>query len=265
MPIITLTTDWGTKDHYLASVKGNLLKNIPNVQIIDISHEIPPFDIYQTSFILKNSYRDFPDGTIHIIGVNSEASIQTPHTAIRIDNQYFIGADNGIFSLIFDKTPDEIVELEIYQTTDKFTFSTRDVFIKAAQHIIQNNNLSQLGSVKQHIRQLKSFEPIIVHEEAENRTTITGKVIYIDRYENVMTNIGERHFLEHQKNRKFVITFNSFDDDLNKISQSYNDVPSSEMLALFDSNRLLEIAVNQGNASSLLGLYIDTKVRVVFG
>lgn len=264
MPIVTLTTDWGTKDHYLASVKGSLLSSIPNVQIVDISHEIPPFDIYQTSFILKNCYKDFPDNTIHIIGVNSEASIQTPHIAIKIDNQYFIGADNGVFSLAFEKTPEEIIELEIYQSSDKFTFSTRDVFIKAAQHIIENNSITRLGSVKSQVKQLKSFEPIIVHDDSDQSTTITGKVIYIDRYENVMTNIKEQHFKELQKNRKFRISFNSFDNDLTSISQSYNDVAPSEMLALFDSNKLLEIAVNQGNASSLLGLYLDTRVRVIF-
>lgn len=263
MRIITLTTDWGTKDHYLASVKGNLIKNIPDAQVIDITHEIPPFNINQTSIILKNCYRDFPDGTIHLIGVNSEASIQTPHTVIRIDNQFFIGADNGLFSLLFEKNPDEIVELEILQDTDKFTFSTRDVFIKAAKHIFENNEILSLGRRKEQVVQLKSFEPVIQKDESDNSIIISGKVVYIDRYENVMTNIGERHFREYQKNRKFSITFNTF-DEITKISQSYNDVAPGEMLALFGSNQLLEIAVNQGNASSLLGLYQDTRIRVVF-
>ena len=263
MAIITLTTDWGTKDHYLASVKGNLIKNIPDAKVIDITHEIPPFDINQTSIILKNCYRDFPDGTIHLIGVNSEASIQTPHTVIKIDNQYFIGADNGIFSLVFDRIPDEIVELEIHQDTDKFTFSTRDVFIKAACHIIEKGEILSLGRRKSQVVQMKSFEPVIQRDESDGSIIITGKVIYIDRYENVMTNIGERHFREYHKNRKFSISFNSF-NEISTISESYNDVAPGEMLALFGSNQLLEIAVNQGNASSLLGLYRDTRIRIIF-
>ncbi len=99
MAIITLTTDWGSKDHYLASVKGAILSKIPDATIIDISHEIAPFDLNQASYILKSVYKNFPKGSIHIIGVNCEASLDQSHVIIKEQEQYFIGADNGIFSL----------------------------------------------------------------------------------------------------------------------------------------------------------------------
>ncbi len=264
MAIVTLTTDWGTKDHYLAAVKGSLLKAIPNLTIIDIAHDIPSFDVYQASFILKNSYKSFPANTIHIIGVKSESSIKTPHIAIRIDNQYFIGADNGIFSLVFDKQPDKVVEIEIMQESDKFTFSTKDVFVKTAQIISEGKFSTDLGFETTIKNKYVPFKPVI--EPGENGSfTITGKVIYIDRYENAIINITETLFNEYCRGKNFKISFNSFSNSIEEISQSYYDVPTGEMMALFGSNGLLEIAVNEGNASSLLGLYNDTKIRIKIG
>ncbi len=260
MALVTLTTDWGTKDHYLPSVKGSLYKNIEQVQIIDISHSILPFDIYQASFIFKNCYKNFPDNTIHIIGINSDASIEQPHIAIHYNNQYFIGADNGFFSLVFGMEPIEIVEIDLIQDSDKYTFSTKDVFVKAAQHIVENSTLIGLGNTRDKINKLMSFEPVI--EMDNNSITIIGKVIYLDGYENAITNISEALFYEYVKNQIFDITFNSFSGELRQISKSYLDVPPSEMCALFSSNGMLEISINQGNAGSLLGLKVDTRVRI---
>ena len=137
------------KDHYLAAVKGSIHKLIPDAEIVDISHNIPSFDLNQTSFIIRNSYKYFPEGSIHIIGVKSDASISTPHTAVLYDGHYFIGADNGVFSLIFDHDPDKIVELDIIQDSDSFTFSTRDVFVIAAAHIASGKPFEELGIVKE--------------------------------------------------------------------------------------------------------------------
>lgn len=263
MPIITLTTDWGSKDHYLAGVKGSLLKAIPDVHIIDISHEIPPFDIYQASFILGNCYRNFPANTIHIIGVNSESSIDTPHIAVRYDNQYFIGSDNGIFSLMFDEVPNKIIEIDIIQDTDKFTFSTKDVFVKVAQHLSAGKVIDELGFKQEKLKKLMSFEPVIEHIEDEG-ISIIGKVIYLDRYENAIVNIKKDLFEQTGKGHDFSISFNSFSNTISEISSSYGDVAISDMVALFDSNDFLEIAINQGNAGSLLGLKIDTRIRITF-
>jgi S-adenosylmethionine hydrolase len=260
MAIITLTTDWGIKDHYLASVKGSLLSHIENTQIIDITHDVLPFDVYQASFIFKNSYQNFPDGTIHIIGVNSDASIENPHIAIKYNNQYFIGADNGVFSLIFGQKELEIVEIDIFQESDNFTFSTKDVFVKAAQIIDSEKSISNLGPKREKINRMMSFEPVV--EIDDNSVAIIGKVIYIDRYENAITNISEELFRSYAKNKKFDITFNTYKEELNKISKSYLDVPASEMCAIFDSNGLLEISINQGNAGSLLGLKLDSRIRI---
>jgi len=145
MPIITLTSDWGTNDHYSGMVKGSILSKIPNATIIDITHNIPPFNLNSASFILRNVIHTFPKGTIHIIDINSDASIEMPHTVLVHNGQYLIGADNGLFSLIFDSKPDEAFEIDMIQDSDSFTFSACDIFIKIAQHIVDGKSLSEVG------------------------------------------------------------------------------------------------------------------------
>lgn len=256
MPIVTLTSDWGAKDHYLASVKGMILKKIPDARIIDISHLVPPHDLTQAAFILKNCYRDFPPGTIHIIGVSTEESEVNPHTAVMAEGQYFIGADNGMFTLIFDDQPEKIVEVNLMQDSEFFTFSSRDRFVKAAAMLAEGKDITELGPARDGLNQKSMFAPVV-----ENNV-IKGIVIYVDNYENVITNITRSKFREVGRNKKFKISFRG--EEVHEIKDSYSDVPVGEILALFGSNGHLEIAMNNGTASSLLGLNPDDPVRVEF-
>lgn len=256
MPIITLTSDWGLKDHYAGAVKGAILSKMPEATIIDISHSIPSFEIEQAAFVIRNCYKNFPDGTVHIIGVNTEESDKYSHLAVKVGNQYFIGTDNGIFSLIFDNLPDLIIELQIPQDSSFFTFSSRDRFVSAAVHLATGKNLEELGEKRETIVEKILLKPVV------DNNVIKGHVIYIDSYENIITNIHEPLFTEVSKNLKFTIFFRSY--EISKISSSYNDVPVGEILALFDSNGHLEIAMNQGNAAGLLGLDYKDMIRVEF-
>jgi len=256
MPIITLTSDWGLKDHYTAAVKGSIMKQLPKSNIVDISHEIPAFNIEQASFIIKNCYCNFPKGTIHIISVNTTASIDTPHVVVQNEGHYFIGADNGIFSLIFEKEPEKVIELEIIQDSDYFTFSSRDLFVKTACLIAKGSSIDELGQIKSSVNQKILFNPVV------EENVIKGIVIYTDVYENAITNITEQLFVDNIKNRSFTIKFRGYEIDT--ISKSYHDVPHGELLALFGSNGHLEIAINQGNASGLLGLNFKDTIRIEF-
>ncbi len=256
MAIITLTSDWGHKDHYAGSVKGAILRQLPGAQIVDISHQVPAFDLNQAAFIIRNFYRSFPEGTIHILAINTEAATDTPHTLVCHHGHYFIGADNGIFSLIFDDKPERIIELDIIQDSDYFTFPSRDVFVKVACHIASGKPLESLGHPKEGILQKMSFKPVIQDD------TIKGKVIYVDNYENAFVNITEQLFNSVVKNRKFAITFRSPNYRITTISKAYKDVNPGEMLALFSTSGYLEIAIHQSKASSLLGLKMDQLVLV---
>jgi len=256
MAIITLTSDWGVKDHYAGAVKGAILRLLPEAQIVDISHHIPAFDLNQAAFIVRNFYRNYPEGTIHILAINAEAGIETPHTLVYHHGHYFIGADNGIFSLLFDDKPTKIIEIDIIQDSDYFTFPSRDVFVKVACHIAAGKPIETLGHPKDKLLQKMAFQPVIQGD------MIKGKVIYIDNYENAFVNITESLFRSIVKNHKFSISFRSANYSINEISKSYKDVSAGVMLALFSSSGYLEIAIREGKAGSLLGLKMDQLVTV---
>lgn len=256
MAIITLTSDWGLKDPYCAAVKGAILSQKQDVTIIDISHEIPVFEIEQAAMVIKSVWQDFPEGTVHIIGINTEESSKFAHTVVEAKGQFFIGTDNGIFSMLFDEKPESVIELTIPQDSDVFTFSTRDRFVKAAIHLANGKPLSDLGTPKE------SFVEKILLKPVLDQNILKGHVIYIDRYENVITNITRQLFNDTRDSRKFNIVFRSHEIDM--ISDSYTDVAPGEIVALFDSAGFLEIAINQGNAAGLLGLSIKNMVRIEF-
>jgi S-adenosyl-L-methionine hydrolase (adenosine-forming) len=256
MPIITLTSDWGHKDHYLAAVKGAIYSRMHEVTVVDISHEIPRFNVFQAAFVLRNCYKNFPGGTTHIIAVNGEASVKSPHTLVCAEGQYFIAADTGIFSLIFDNKPEAIYEITIYQDSDIFTFPARDVFVKAACHTAGSGKPKELGEPRTDYNRLNVFKPVV------DKDSIRGVVIYIDSYENVITNITEEVFREVGKGRKFSVFFRG--EEVTQMHTAYSDVAQGEILTLFGATRYLEIAMNRGNAGGLLGLDINEPVRIEF-
>lgn len=257
-PVITLTTDWGPRDHYAGAVKGAIISRLPDARIIDISHRIKPFNIKQASFILRNAFPLFPEGTIHIIGINTEESENTPHVAIQFRNHYFIGADNGVFTLMFDESPAKIVELDINQDTGYFTFSTRDRFVKAAVHLAQGKAIEELGHVRSDLNALISMRPHISGD------TISSRVVYIDNYENAFLNITSKEFAEVGKNRRFSLSIKGKSHQINTIREAYSAVPEGEIAILYSTTGLIEISINKGNAASLLGLKTDDIVLITF-
>ena len=256
MSIITLTSDWGQRDYFLAAVKGRILSRLSSVNIIDISHGISPFNLKQASFIIRNSYPFFPKGTVHIISLLTEPSEKTPHLAVQYDGQFFIGADNGIFSLIFGHNPEKIISISSGNFTELKEISSSERFIQAAVHLAAGNPVEDLGEPVHQWKEQLHFLPVVSGD------IIRGVVIYINQYENVITNITRELIEKTGKGRKFTVEFRG--ETIKKISQAYQDVPIGEIAALFGSTGHLEIAINQGNAASLLGLDINDPVRVEF-
>ena len=257
MGIITLTTDLGHTDFYQAALKGSLLSLYPTVNIIDISHEIPSFDIQQAAFILKNAYKYFPEKTVHLIGIDSVYNKDTRYLAIKHNGYYFVGTDNGIFSLLFDDSPEEIVELTVMQDLKFLHFPLTDIFAKAAVYLAKGGKLSDIGSPIQEIKKRVVIQPII------DKNTIRGSVIYVDGFQNVITNITRELFTEVQDNRTFTLHFKR-NETIKQLSWHYNEVAEGEKLCLFGISNHLEIAINKGNASGLLGLQMGDIVRVNF-
>ncbi|MCE1202723.1 MAG: SAM-dependent chlorinase/fluorinase [Bacteroidia bacterium] len=257
MAIITLTSDWGTSDYYLAAVKGTILSSLPDVTIVDVSHHIRSFDIESAAFTLRNCYHSFPRGTVHIVAVNTEESIEHPHVVMKYDGHYFIGADNGVFSMIFgDAAPEEAIEINVLQDSGFFTFSTRDRFAKVSVMILKGAQISELGTPRTEITRKFLFEPVV------SGNVIRGQVTHIDAYENAITNISYALFRKEQRNRKFEIYFAGY--RIRKIDKGYLDVGLADLVAIFGTHGMLEIAINQGKAASLCGLERTTQVIVTF-
>lgn len=270
MGIVTLTTDMGWKDHYLGAVKGALVRLSPGTQVIDISHEIPAFDITQAAFILKNTFSEFPEGTIHIIGVNAERIDKKPfsnqagvsHLVVKYKNHYFISADNGIFSLLFEDAPDLIIEINLALVPG--TFPMLNVFVPVAAMLIKNKKPEDLGIPIASYRESMQFVPVVEQDR------IRGMIIYIDSYGNAITNITLPLFKQVAKGREFSIHLPKPKYDITEVSTNYSDVPEGETLALFSSNGHLQIAINKGvesmggGANKLLGLRLNDIIQVEF-
>lgn len=252
----------GLKDYYVAAVKGSIFSQLPEAKVIDITHEIPPFDIFKTAFILKNCYKNFPKGSIHIIGVNAEISVDTPHVIVKHDEHYFISADNGIFSLLFDEIPEDVFQINVMQDTDDLTFPVKDVFVKVACHLARG------GTPELVARKTTLNNQMLQHKPVFDENSIRGSIIYIDGYGNLITNITQSMFKQIAKSRAFTIFFRNI--QINELSKRYNEVPEGEPLAIFTSTGYLEIAMNKavegsgGGASKLFGIKLFDTVVVEF-
>jgi len=182
MAIITLTTDFGYKDHFVGAIKGTIYKEIADAKIVDISNEINPFNIPECAYILKNSYKSFPDGTIHIVGVDSEPTVENQHIAVFVDGHYFISANNGVVSLITSEIePEKVVEINI-PNPDYGSFPVLDVFVKVACHIARGGTLEVVGKSFEKLKDIREFTPRII----ENGNGIVGSVIYIDNFGKIL-------------------------------------------------------------------------------
>lgn len=270
MSIITLTTDYGNKDYSVSELKAKIYNEISDVRIVDVSHNISPFNLTEAAYIIKSAYRHFPKDSIHIIGIDSELTPENAHIAMKFNDNYFIGADNGIFSMIIDDfKADSIVEINIHKNYNN-TISTNDVFVKIATHILRDGKLEVIGKKIDSIKEIKDIKPAISNDDNQ----IIGSVIYIDNYGNVVTNITQKNFNEISKSRPFTIYARNV--KFNRIYNSYSDaidysIPKDKReedgkkIALFNNLGYLELSIYKsnpstvGSASTLFGLnYRDT-------
>ncbi|WP_369992911.1 S-adenosyl-l-methionine hydroxide adenosyltransferase family protein [Winogradskyella sp.] len=275
MAIITLTTDFGEKDHFSGAIKGAIYSELLDVRIVDISHSVSPFNISEAAYIILNAYSSFPKGTIHIIGIDSELNPENKHIAVNLDDHYFICANNGIMSMICAEiAPEKIVEINIHDKIET-SFPVLDVFVKVACHIARGGTLEVIGKVINNIKPIKNLIPFVNDEKNQ----IIGSVIYIDNYGNVITNIKQKFFEEVQKTREYEISARSH--KFKKIYAKYSDIVNFEIeeskrndegkgLVVFNSSGYLEIAVYKsncstvGSASTLMGLKRMDTVTVNF-
>ena len=257
MAILTLTTDWGIRDHFAGALKGLLHSALPGITIVDITHQITANNIQQAAYIFKNCYRKFPAGSVHFIGVNNQKDNPFELIAIHHQAQFFIGMNNGVYSMIFDDIPTEIAVIDsVDQQSPGFDLETIAV---AATHLASGYALNELGFPPKHFVQRSTFQPVIEEE------VIRGIIIYIDEFGNVVTNIHHALFNEQLRGRKFeIVTLKLQNHVITEISNQYSDKEPGDMIAVFNSSGYLEIAINQDSASKLLGLKLNDNIRIEF-
>jgi S-adenosyl-L-methionine hydrolase (adenosine-forming) len=251
MPVITLTTEWKPDDFYYGIIKGKLSTLCPEAIVIDNAGSIPPFDISRASFIIRNTFNTYPAGTVHIICVHSEEGKDREHLIVSARGHYFIGTDNGIFNLILNAEPDEVVRIDHNDKADEL-----EVFAKAAAGLMSGKKPSDLGKT------VKTLIEKVPLRATIDKEVIIGSIIFIDSYGNALSNITREVFYRVFENKIFRIQIQSNRNYTGKISNKYSDVPVGELLARFNQLDLLEISVNGADVSELLGLSVGSVVRV---
>lgn len=261
MQIVTLTTDWGTKDFFAGMVKGKLYSAIPDVLVVDITHDIEQYNIMNTAFVVKNACLNFPKGTIHIIDVNSFFSLEKDinYVVIEYNEQYFICADNKMPHAIFGDECTTIIEIATYWDSNFYNFVVYDLFCKVAALIANGTPLDEIGYRRERLNQSQAIAPIC------DNNSIKANVMYVDSYGNAYLNIKYEEFMAVAQNRPFKLMLQSGVHQLTELCSSYNEAKSnSDLVVTVSSTGYIQIAMKIASAEQLLNLKERDQVIIIF-
>jgi len=255
MAIVTLLTDSGESDHYVAAIKAKIISVNPGIRVEDISHTIKPADIAHAAFVLRAVFRDFPKGTVHLVGVDSTGNRGDAYIALQLEDYFFVGCDNGLFGLISDKPHQQLVELNAINSIST-TFPERDIFANVASKLASGVSITNLG------KPMPSFKKMIDRQVKATKKQITGSVVRVDSMGNLITNISRESFDILSKGKVYTIQFGG--EKFRRMHTQYSQAEQGECFIVFNSLNLLEIGIYKGNASELLGLGYDSAVNITF-
>ena len=255
MAIVTLLSDSGDSDHYVAAIKARVLSTNPGLTLIDISNKIAACDIAHGAFVLKSVFRDFPKGTVHIVAVDAGGNKGDAFIALQLEDHYFVSVDNGLLGLISDKPYQSLVELNVINPVNT-TFPEKDILAPAAARLASGVSLSSLGTP------LQSFKKMTDRHVKATKKQILGHVVRVDSFGNLITNIEKEAFDILSKGKVYTLQFGS--EKVRRIHTSYFQADQGDCFVLFNSLGLLEIGIFKGNASELLGLSYDSPVNIIF-
>lgn len=254
MGIITLTTDLGLRDFYVSSVKGRIYSQSPDTKVVDITHQVKPFNLAEAAFILSSAFPNFPEFTTHLVSIESDFDTQGDFVLTQVNNHYFIAKNNGLISLITDEPPQKIRKLK-ESNRSLLKFPLKEIMADIAVKIDKGTPLNELGDPMDEMVARANLRPILMER------VIRGTVIYIDNFGNAITNITKATFERYPEKTQISVNYNKT-DYIEGLLEHYEDVPEGECIALFGTNSFLEIAINKGNASQLLGLHIGHTIIV---
>jgi S-adenosyl-L-methionine hydrolase (adenosine-forming) len=256
MTIVTVTSDWKNCDYYTGGLRGSLISLSSGLSVVEVTNSIPCFDVLQEIFILRSVFRHFPESSIHLLGVMSEPSPNAPMVIVFGDGHYFVGVNDGRFSLLFENPPSVCFEILKFNEMPFSSFMSLELFREAVDIILTNSfeKRTKICNLK------RESSPGVVH----NPNLIVGRVVYSDSLGNAITNIEKRLFDSIHKGRDFTIFVQGPYTKINRISRGYNDSSPGELIALFNSLGYLELAVNQGNITTLESLNPSSEIRIKF-
>jgi S-adenosyl-L-methionine hydrolase (adenosine-forming) len=255
MAIVTLLTDSGETDHYVASIKAKILSVNPGLTLVDISNRIAPCDIGHGAFVLKSAFRDFPSGTVHLVGVDSAGAKEDAIIALQLEDHFFVGVDNGLLGLISEKSHQQVVQLNSVNPIQT-TFPERDIFAQAAAKLASGVSITTLG------KPMASFKKMTDRFVKATKRLIAGNIIRVDVYGNLITNIPKDAFEVLSAGKSFTIQFGG--EKFRRIHKNYFEADPGDCFLIFNSLGVLEIGMYKGNASELLGLKYDSPVNISF-
>jgi len=247
MPLLTLSSDIGTQDYLVAAMKAQLLKANPDFRLVDISHNIPPFNYPQAAYVCRNAIRNFPAFTYHLLLLNLYEAKPEQLLLVFHNEQYFLCPDNGLITMILEEKPELLIGIPLDKTVIKNALYFTEVMANVVNKLANGESIKNIGVPDVSYLEKNPLRPMFSDDWIE------GQIIFIDNFENVIVNITRAQFEQQRKGRHFKIVFKR-DEVIESISESYADVAEGEKLALFNSAGYLEIAINKGNAAGLFGL-----------
>jgi S-adenosyl-L-methionine hydrolase (adenosine-forming) len=258
---ITLTTDYGLSDAYVAALKGQLLRQHPAAQLIDISHNISKYNLQQAAYVLKNAYHFFPDGSLHLLDVSNFNLDPAEYMLFAFDGHFFVMPDNGLASLLTQNAHLRTYLVPANGRTALHSFSMLNDVLPALQPFLTGASLEEVyGPANEHYHMLMPFLPAI------SGNNLNGVVLHIDGYENLITNVDRAYFNSFMKgSNDFTIHLKrkiNHENRVNQLVNSYEEVAPGNIACFFGHNNLLQIAIRGGNAASLLGLRMGDPIFI---
>lgn len=258
-PVITLTTDFGLADHFAGVMKGVILGIAPDARIVDISHEVQPFEIADGAFTIAEAYRYFPERSVHVVVVDPGVGTARRPVLVEAAGQFFVGPDNGVFTMVYDREAHVVRAI----TNDRFflpdvsrTFHGRDVFAPCAAHLAAGTSADAFGDPIHDYVQLGLMKP-----QQMARRVWAGTVLKVDRFGNLITNLHVDRFPE-LLTRPFELSVGL--RQIIGLAPTFGDCAPGELANVVGSSGYLEVIENQGSAAKTLGCGAGAPVEITF-
>lgn len=249
MTLITFTSDFGLSDHYVAQFKARILSANAEARIVDISHEVKAFNLAHLSYTIGSVFRDFPKGTVHLIGGSSGNDQNNDYLLASIEEHIFVAPDNGVLSLISEQNLQQVYRLKV----EKNAYREAP---EAAAKLAQGQSIESLGTAA------SEFKQYMRRKSRATKREISGHVIHVDHFGNLITNIDKVDFDILSRDRKFTIHFAR--EKVNTVQQFINEVEPGDAFVMFNDAEQMMIGINQGSGTQLLGLEYDSSVTIQF-